>query len=142
MPLAPLGGRALIGLALLTLGACAQCGGTVAADWTGAGCAEVVLDEDGIRPARIVLPQGRPVRLHIVNRSPQNRDFRAPRFFATVAPRTGEGLLAIAGAIEVPGHGSRDIVVVPVTPGAWPLGSGPATPFRPPALIVVTPDPG
>jgi hypothetical protein len=128
----------------LTLAACGCHNPSATADWTGNACARVVLDETGGGPDRILLTQGQPVRLHLVNPSLTTRSFAAPRFFATVAPAAGSGLLPIAGRVEIPPGGSRDLVFVPVLTGTWPVVGGRPrrTPFDPPTTIVVVPAPG
>lgn len=93
---------------------------------------------EGIDPWQLRLVQGRPVRLVLSNRDATSRALTAPGFFATVATRPGEGMIASAGGIDVPVGATRRVVLMPLVAGSWRL-EGIRRPFpdAPPAAIIV-----
>jgi uncharacterized cupredoxin-like copper-binding protein len=99
--------------------------GAEAADWGQARRVEVVLDEYVFRPERLVLRAGEPVVLRLVNRGSWGHDFTAPGFFATAATRPGDpaaaALRAAGGAIDVPAGAAREVALLPLQPGTYPL---------------------
>ena len=81
---------------------------------------EVRLSSFDFTPATLHLHAGRPVVLHLVNTGSGGHDFTAPAFFgaAQVEP-SSRGALA-KGSVEVPGHRSVDVALVPKA-GDYPL---------------------
>ena len=64
----------------------------------------------GFGPAPIHLQAGRPVTLTFVNRSGSSHDFTAHSFFASARIVSGA---APDGEIDLPGHATRTITLVP-----------------------------
>ncbi|HYJ82220.1 MAG TPA: cupredoxin domain-containing protein [Allosphingosinicella sp.] len=87
-----------------------------APDWAHAQRVEVKLSSFDFTPATLHLRAGRPVVLHLVNAGSGGHDFTAPAFFAAAQLRDP----ADKGSVEVPGHRSRDIALVPKA-GDYPL---------------------
>lgn len=95
------------------------------ADWTRAEAMEVALDEYNFRPGRLALREGQPYLLRLVNRGARPHDFTAPAFFQAAAlrhpdPVTAE-LRAKGGSVDVPAGASRDVALVPLRSGSFPL---------------------
>lgn len=82
-------------------------------DWSHAARAEVVLSNFSFAPSTIHLRAGQPVILHLVNRSGSGHDFTAPAFFAAAQLRPSDRAAVEEGSIELRGHQSRDIALVP-----------------------------
>ena len=87
-----------------------------APDWAHAQRVEVKLSSFDFTPSTIHLRADRPVILHLVNTGSGGHDFTAPAFFAAARLRNAVG----KGSIEVRGHQSVDIGVVPKA-GNYPL---------------------
>jgi plastocyanin len=85
-----------------------------APDWAHAQRVEVKLSSFDFNPSALHLRDGRPVVLHLVH------DFTAPAFFAAAAVRPQDRGLAEKGSVELRGHQSVDIALVPKA-GAYPL---------------------
>jgi plastocyanin len=100
-------------LALLALPAAAA---AQAPDWAHAQRVEVSLSSFDFTPSTIHLHAGRPVLLHLVNTGSGGHDFTAPAFFAAAQMRKPAG----KGSIEVDGHRSVDVALVPRA-GDYPL---------------------
>jgi plastocyanin len=100
-------------LALLALPAAAA---AQAPDWAHAQRVEVRLSSFDCTPSTLHLRAGRPVVLHLVNTGSGGHDFTAPEFFAAAQVRNSAG----KGSIEVRGHRSVDIALVPRA-GNYPL---------------------
>jgi uncharacterized cupredoxin-like copper-binding protein len=66
------------------------------------------------------LHAGQPVVLHLVNASSGGHNFSAPEFFAASAIRAQDQGLVTKGTIELGGHQTRDIALVPRA-GAYKL---------------------
>ena len=123
-------GRAILAAPLL-LGACtgppAQPGPAAPAGvaWAEARPVEVTLDEYAFRPERLALRVGEPVRLRLVNAGARAHDFTAPGFFASAATRPGDAaaaaLRAAGGSLDVPAGTTREVTLLPLQPGTWPL---------------------
>jgi plastocyanin len=64
----------------------------------------------GFAPHPIHLAAGRPVTLAFVNRSGSSHDFTAAAFFASAAITAGA---APNGEIDLPGHATRTVTLVP-----------------------------
>lgn len=96
-----------------------------AVDWSQARLVEVTLDEYAFRPERITLRAGEPVRLRLANAGARAHDFTAPAFFAAAATRPGDAagpaLRAAGGSVDVPAKGMREIALLPLKPGSYPL---------------------
>lgn len=94
-------------------------------DWSRARPIEVVLDEYAFQPDRITLRVAEPVLLRLINRGARPHDFTAPGFFARVATRPGDAmaarLRAAGGTVDVPAGGAREVLLVPLAAGTWPL---------------------
>jgi uncharacterized cupredoxin-like copper-binding protein len=120
-------------LVLLALAACAAppplaapAGDRAAAvDWSQARVVEIALDEYAFRPERIILRAGEPVRLRLANTGARAHDFTAPAFFANAATRPGDAagpaLRAAGGSVDVPAGGMREVALLPLAPGTYPL---------------------
>jgi len=121
----------LSALGLLALAACAAPPPVVAGpeapgtDWAAAETREIRLDEYAFAPERIALAAGRPVRLRLVNRGARPHDFTAPAFFAAAATPPGDpvalALRAAGGSVDVPAGAVREVVVLPLRAGTYPL---------------------
>ena len=98
---------------------------SAAVDWSQAQLVEIALDEYAFRPERITLRAGEPVRLRLVNAGARAHDFTAPAFFAAAATRPGDAggpaLRAAGGSVDVPAGGVREVAVLPLAPGTYPL---------------------
>jgi uncharacterized cupredoxin-like copper-binding protein len=71
---------------------------------------EVRLSNFDFTPSTINLRAGQPVTLHLVNSAGGGHNFAAPEFFA--AARGVHGPVA-AGKVELRGHASADVTLVP-----------------------------
>jgi uncharacterized cupredoxin-like copper-binding protein len=94
-------------------------------DWAGAPAVEVALDEYAFHPERLALRQGQPVVLRLVNRGDRAHDFTAPAFFASAATRPGDpvaaALRAAGGSVDVPAGQVREVALVPLAAGSYPV---------------------
>jgi uncharacterized cupredoxin-like copper-binding protein len=84
-----------------------------APDWSQASQNRVTLSSFSFAPATIHLHAGRPVTLHLVNEAGGGHNFSAPEFFAAATIREEDKGLIYKGAIELPGHRTRDVTLVP-----------------------------
>jgi uncharacterized cupredoxin-like copper-binding protein len=84
----------------------------------GAEEVTVVLSDFKFVPARIVLAEGRPYRLRLVNRGSSKHDLTAPAFFRTVRseqPLPADGRIAL-------GAGEEAILgIIPTAKGTYPF---------------------
>ena len=71
-------------------------------------------------PEHLRLKAGVPVRLRLVNESNGGHDFSAPGFFAASGFLPGSSAPS-DGEVAVSSHQTVEIVVIPHTPGAYPL---------------------
>lgn len=71
---------------------------------------EVRLSSFAFSPRAITLTAGRPVVLHLVNSGGGGHNFSAPQFFAAA---TGVSGPVHDGTVDVPGHQSVDIRLIP-----------------------------
>ncbi len=117
-------------LLLLALGACAAPPPlaerqSAAVDWSRAPVVGISLDEYAFRPERITLRAGEPVRLRLTNAGARRHDFTAPAFFAAAATRPGDAagaaLRAAGGSVDVPAGEAREVDVLPLAAGTYPL---------------------
>jgi uncharacterized cupredoxin-like copper-binding protein len=82
-------------------------------DWSRASQVTVTLSSFAFDPDSIHLHAGQPVVLHLVNEAGGGHNFSAPEFFAVATVRPQDQALLRKGAIEVAGHGTRDVALVP-----------------------------
>lgn len=96
-----------------------------AADWSRTRLVEVTLDEYAFKPERITLRAGEPVRLRLANAGARAHDFTATAFFAAAATRPGDAagpaLRAAGGSVDVPAGEAREVALLPLAPGTYPL---------------------
>ncbi|HEX8842449.1 MAG TPA: cupredoxin domain-containing protein [Sphingomicrobium sp.] len=71
-------------------------------------------------PSTIALKAGQPVTLHLQNASGSGHNFSAPQFFAAAKVDPGSASLIHNGTVELKGHQSVDISLVPAA-GNYPL---------------------
>ncbi len=91
-----------------------------AVDWSRVERVEVRLSSFAYAPNPIRLKAGRPVVLHLVNVAGGGHDFTAREFFAAADVRPGDRGAIMRGKVEVGGHRSRDVALVPRA-GHYPL---------------------
>ena len=103
---------ALIGSALVAAPAAAQ------PEWSHAARVEVKLASFSFDPKVVHLHAGQPVLLHLVNAASGGHDFAAKEFFAASTLRDPASVER--GRIELGGHESRDVALVPRA-GRYPL---------------------
>jgi uncharacterized cupredoxin-like copper-binding protein len=84
-----------------------------APDWLQASQVTVTLSSFQFDPATVHLHAGQPVVLHLVNGGSGGHNFSAPEFFAASQIRAQDQNLIRKGAVELSGHESKDIGVVP-----------------------------
>lgn len=89
-------------------------------DWSDAARTEVTLSNFKFAPQSIHLKAGQPVVLHIVNTASGGHNFAAKAFFDAAAVRPADAVMIHDGTIEVRGHQSVDIGLVPKA-GQYPL---------------------
>ena len=89
-------------------------------DWAHAQRVEVRLSSFNFAPSTLHLRAGRPVVLHLVNTGSGGHDFTAPKFFAAAQVRPQDRAAVGKGSVELSGHRSADIALVPRA-GRYPL---------------------
>lgn len=94
--------------------------GAQATDWARAQRVEVKLSSFDFTPSTLRLRANRPVVLHLVNTGSGGHDFHAPAFFEAAQVRPRDRGSVGKGRIEVRGHQSVDIALVPKA-GTYPL---------------------
>ena len=72
-------------------------------------------------PSTILLRQGQPTLLRLVNDSGGGHDFAAREFFASVTIAPGDRARVRGGGIEVPGGEIREIHLTASRPGSYKL---------------------
>lgn len=82
---------------------------------------EVHLSSFKFAPSTIVLRQGQPTLLRLVNDSGGGHDFAAREFFASAAIAPGDRARVHDGGIEVPGGEVREIRLTASRPGSYKL---------------------
>lgn len=87
--------------------------GAQAPDWSGAQRVEVELSNFDFTPSTLRLRANRPVVLHLVNTGSGGHDFTAPAFFAAARIRPRDRRSIGNGRIELRGHQSVDVALVP-----------------------------
>ena len=80
-------------------------------DWGNAARVEVKLSSFAFDPKTVHLRAGQPVVLHLVNTGSGGHDFAAKEFFAAATLRDPASVER--GRVELGGHESRDIALVP-----------------------------
>lgn len=88
------------------------------ADLAGAEEVTVVLSDFQFAPARIVLMENRPYRLHLINRGSGKHDLTAPAFFRTV--RSAQALPA-EGRIVLGAGEEASLGIIPAAKGTYPF---------------------
>ena len=94
--------------------------GAQAPDWAHAQRVEVQLSSFAFTPSTLHLRAGRPVVLHLVNSASGGHDFTAPAFFSAAQIRPQDRGRVGQGEIELGGHQSADVALVPKA-GQYPL---------------------
>jgi plastocyanin len=100
----------ILALSLLALPGAA---GAQPPDWAHAQRVEVQLSSFDFTPSTLHLHSGRPIVLHLVNTGSGGHDFTAPEFFAGARIRPQDRGVAAKGGVEVRGHQSVDVALVP-----------------------------
>jgi len=102
-------------------------------DWSTAEQVEVDLSDYAFSPANVVLRQGQPYQLHLVNRSAgEEHTFSAPDFFRSVDLRPGaaaDQALAAGGEVVLAEGETADLYLVPLQAGRFDLEC--TEPFHP-----------
>ena len=82
---------------------------------------QVHLSNFKFTPSTIVLKQGQPYLLRLVNDSGGGHDFAASDFFASATVAPSDRALVRDGSVEVPGGETRDIHLTASRPGTYKL---------------------
>jgi uncharacterized cupredoxin-like copper-binding protein len=82
-------------------------------DWAHGQRVNVALSSFDFAPKTIRLRAGRPAILHLSNSSGSGHDFTAREFFAAAAVRPADRAAVEGGRVELKGHQSRDVALVP-----------------------------
>ena len=82
---------------------------------------EVHLSSFKFTPSTIVLRQGQPYTLRLVNDSGGGHDFAASDFFASAMVAPGDRAWVRGGSVEVPGGETRDIHLTASRAGTYKL---------------------
>lgn len=92
-----------------------------APDWSHARTIEVELSNFSFTPSTLDLEHGVPYLLHLTNSASGGHDFSAKELFAasTVAPQDRDRIKD--GRIELDGHESADVRLIPTKPGAYKI---------------------
>lgn len=90
-------------------------------DWENAPVITVTLSDYDFAPAHIRLDRGEPYRLHLVNKGSGGHDFTAPDFFSAAAIAPSDQALAPQGKVELAKGESREIRLVPLAAGDYPV---------------------
>ena len=91
-----------------------------APDWSHAARVDVTLANFSYSPKRIHLRAGQPAILHLVNSASGGHDFTASAFLSAASVRPQDRGAIAAGSVELRGHQTRDIYLVPRA-GTYPL---------------------
>ena len=98
---------------LLAALACLAAPAAAQPDWSHAARVTVGLSSFKYSPATIRLRAGQPVILHLENTGSGGHDFSAPAFFKAASVRPQDAAKVGGGAVDVGGHESVDIALVP-----------------------------
>lgn len=90
-------------------------------DWEKAPVITVTLGDHDFTPAHIRLDRSEPYRLHLVNKGSGGHDFTAPDFFSAAAIAPSDRALAPRGKVELAKGESREIRLVPLAAGDYPV---------------------
>lgn len=82
---------------------------------------DVHLSNFKFAPSTIVLKQGQPYVLRLINDGGGGHDFTAPEFFARSALAQRDRTWVQGGAVEVPGHQVREIHLTAPRAGSYKL---------------------
>ena len=113
----------LIFIAAAALSAGGSPASAVDPDWEHASRVTVDLSSFKFSPAVVQLRAGQPVVLHLANVGSGGHDFTARDFFAAAAVRPEDAGKVRKGSIEVGGHESVDVALMPKA-GRYPLRCG------------------
>jgi uncharacterized cupredoxin-like copper-binding protein len=91
-----------------------------APDWSRAARVDVALANFSFSPKTIRLRAGEPVVLHLANSASGGHNFAAGQFFSASTIRPQDRGAVNGGAVELRGHQSKDIALVPRA-GHYPL---------------------
>lgn len=89
-------------------------------DWGRTERVTVSLSSFRFDPRELHLKAGQPIVLHLQNTGSGGHNFAAPAFFAAATLRPQDRARVSGGTIDVPGHGSVDVALVPAA-GRYPL---------------------
>ncbi len=104
----------MLRLALIALPICfAAAAAAQPPDWSRAERIDVTMSNFEYSPRNIHLRAGQPVTLHIVNAASGGHDFTARKFFSSAIVRQQDANLVEGGAIELRGHETKDVALVP-----------------------------
>ena len=84
-----------------------------APDWRQAREYDVLLSSWDIQPPRMTFKAGQPVRLRLINNSPEAHSFSAKGFFASGEVRRRERDAVADGTVSVAPGETREILIVP-----------------------------
>lgn len=80
---------------------------------------EVDLSNYEFTPETLSLQQGRPYRIHFVNRAGGGHDFTAKSFFAHAAIAPGDQAKVEDGEVELKGGTSKNVTLIPEQAGTY-----------------------
>jgi plastocyanin len=103
-------------IAALILGSAAA--PAAAPAWDQAEQVEIVLSNFAFTPKVLQLHQGRPYRLHFVNKGSGGHNFAAPKFFAAAEVDPADAATVANGTVELAKAGSNSVRLVPA-PGTY-----------------------
>jgi plastocyanin len=83
-------------------------------NWSEGTRVTVSLSSFKFDPAELRLKAGQPIVLHLQNVGAGGHNFSAPAFFAAAAVRPQDRAKVSGGAVDIPGHGTVDVALVPV----------------------------
>jgi FtsP/CotA-like multicopper oxidase with cupredoxin domain len=84
-----------------------------APDWRQAREYDVLLSSFDIQPQTMTFKAGQPLRLRLINNSPETHSFSAKGFFAAGEVRTRERKAVGDGTVQVGPGDTREILIVP-----------------------------
>jgi uncharacterized cupredoxin-like copper-binding protein len=90
-------------------------------DWSKSAVATVVMTEYRFDPERIDIRAGVPYRLRLENRGQEVHDFSAPEFFRNVSFKDPAALGTYGRSIVMKPGERRDVELIALKPGSYPL---------------------
>jgi plastocyanin len=81
----------------------------------------VIMTEYRFSPMTVRFEHGVAARLHLENRGAELHEFTAPAFFRSTRIGNPEAMARDGQDVVVPAHEAKDIDLVPLTPGRFPL---------------------